>query len=149
MTRTDVMASGRPQTARGALIRRGLPSGLRRLPVLSLALLLATALAVPTAAFAAGSTGKENGYSQTAPTPKGSTGTSPAKEKSTATKTVAPTTTGAAPTTSAPSAEAAKASTLPFTGLDLRWTLGVGLLLMAAGFSIVSVQRRHRRDVGR
>jgi hypothetical protein len=146
MTRTDVMAPGRPQAARGASIRRRLPGGLGRLSVLSLSLLLAAALAAPTAAFAAGSTGKENGYSQTAPTPKSSSGTSPAKEKSTATKAVAPTTT---PTSSAPSAESAKARTLPFTGLDLRWTLGVGLLLIAAGFSIVSVQRRQRRDVGR
>ncbi|MCW2969717.1 MAG: hypothetical protein JWO23_844, partial [Solirubrobacterales bacterium] len=37
-------------------------------------------------------------------------------------------------------------STLPFTGLDLRWTIAVGLLLMGAGFAIVGLQRRHRRD---
>src|SRR5947199_289705 len=43
----------------------------------------------------------------------------------------------------------AKASTLPFTGLDLRWTIAIGLLLIAAGGSIVLMQRRQRRGTGR
>jgi hypothetical protein len=38
-----------------------------------------------------------------------------------------------------------KASKLPFTGLDLRWELGVGLLLVGAGFSLVAAQRRPRK----
>jgi len=38
-----------------------------------------------------------------------------------------------------------KASKLPFTGFDLRWDIGGGLLLMGAGFSLVAAQRRHRR----
>jgi hypothetical protein len=142
MTRTGVMASSRPQTSEAAHIRRGAGLGPRRLATLPLALLLAMALLLPTTALAATSTSKENGYSQTAPAPKPSTGTSPSKEKSTPAKEVAPATTSAAP------AETSKTRTLPFTGFDLRWTVGIGVLLMVAGFSIVTVQRRHRRDIG-
>ena len=112
---------------------------LRRLVALPVALLLAIALTAPTTALAASSTSVENGYSQTAPAPKPSSETSPSKE-STPAKAVAPATTSAAPT------EAPKASTLPRTGFDLRWTVGIGVLLMVAGFSIVTLQRRHRRD---
>ncbi len=43
-------------------------------------------------------------------------------------------------------AKASSTKTLPFTGFDLRWTVGIGLLLVAMGFSIVTVQRRQRRD---
>jgi hypothetical protein len=35
---------------------------------------------------------------------------------------------------------------LPFTGLDLRWTIGVGLLLLGSGLVIVGAQYRHRRS---
>jgi pentapeptide MXKDX repeat protein len=35
-------------------------------------------------------------------------------------------------------------STLPFTGLDLRWIVGAGLLLLGLGFSILCVQMRSR-----
>ena len=113
---------------------------LRRLVALPVALLLAIALTAPTTALAASSTSVENGYSQTAPAPKPSSETSPSKE-STPAKAVAPATTSVAPT-----AETSKARTLPRTGFDLRWTVGIGVLLMVAGFSIVTVQRRHRRD---
>jgi hypothetical protein len=126
---------------------------LRRLSVLPVGLLLAVALVVPTTAIAAEGAA---GYSQTPPastgtTPTPSAGTSPSKEKSAPTKTTAPTTTSSAPAagTSPTTTKSAKASTLPFTGFDLRWTIGIGLLLMGAGFSIVTVQRRHRRDTGR
>ena len=139
MTRTvDVVASSRPQTAGAAPIRIRSPRRLGRLSSVLIALLLATALVSPTTAFAAGSTTKENGYSQT---PKPKTGTSPVKEKSSATKA-----TGPATTTSAPAAakESAPAKTLPFTGLDLRLTVVIGLLLIVAGASIVGVQRRQR-----
>ena len=118
---------------------------LRRLAALPVALLLAIALTVPTTALAATSTSKENGYSQTVQAPKPSSETSPSKE-STPAKAVAPATTAPATTSVAPTAETSKARTLPFTGFDLRWTVGIGVLLMVAGFSIVTVQRRHRRD---
>jgi uncharacterized surface anchored protein len=98
--------------------------------VLPVLLLMAFALATPGAAVAAGTSTTETGYNQKPNEPK--EGTSPSKE------TTAPTTKSEPATTAAPE----KASTLPFTGLDLRWTLAAGLLLMGAGFSIVLVQRR-------
>ena len=166
MTRTDVMASSRPRTVGAAPMRRGSSSVSRGLSVLPVVLLLALALVVPSTALAAestsgyGSTGT-SGYGQepnkpgttttttTTTTPKTtpSTGTSPSKEAekpatTTPAKETAPAKTTTTPTTSA------KASTLPFTGFDLRWDVGFGLLLMGAGFSIVIVQRRQRRPSG-
>jgi hypothetical protein len=129
-------------------MRRGLSSALRRLLVLPVALSLAVALVVPTTAFAANST---TGYNQTPPSTTGynqtppSAGTSPSKEKSAPAKEVAPATKSSVPTTT----KSTKASTLPFTGFDLRWTVGIGLLLMGMGFLIVMVQRRQRRSTGR
>ncbi len=148
MTRTDVVASSRPQAAGAASIRMGVSGASRRFLGLTVALLLAAALAAPTTALAA-STG-ETGYSQTPTSPATTTtktepktepksGTSPAKEVSpskAATTSTTPTTT---------KTEAAKAQTLPFTGLDLRWIVALGILMMGAGFSIVTVQRRQRR----
>ncbi len=145
MTQTDVVASVRPQAQDAAPIERRSPRALRRLYVLPVALLLTAALVVPTAAFAAttGTTGT-TGYNQTPPAP--ASGTSPSKEKSTPTKETAPAKATSTPTTT--TTTTAKSSTLPFTGFDLRWTVGLGLLLMGAGFSIVTVQRRQRRDGG-
>ncbi len=140
MTQTDVVASVRPQAQAAASIRRRSPRASRRLLVLPVALLLTIALVVPTAALAT-STGT-TGYNQTPPAP--ASGTSPSKEKSTPAKETAPAKATSTPTTTT----TAKASTLPFTGFDLRWTVGIGLLLMGAGFSIVTVQRRERRDGG-
>jgi cytoskeletal protein RodZ len=171
MTRTDVMASSRPQAQGAARLSRGSSSGWRRLVVLPVMLLLAVALVAPMSAVAAGttSTSKEglSGYEKKAEEKKAEekkaeekkaeekSGTSPSKEATTPEKKEAttpekkeatPTTTSTTPATStAPSTEKATASTLPFTGFDLRWTVGVGLLLVGAGFSIVTVQRRHRR----
>jgi hypothetical protein len=140
MTRTDVVASVRPQAQEAASIRRRSPRASRRLLVLPVALLLTFALVVPTTALAT-STGT-TGYNQTLPAP--TSGTSPSKQKSTPKKETAPAKATSTPTTTT----TAKASTLPFTGFDLRWTVGLGLLLMGAGFSIVMVQRRERRDGG-
>jgi uncharacterized membrane protein len=82
----------------------------------------------------------------TTPTP--ATGTLPEKQSSSPTKTTAPEKTSTTPTSSTePTAK--KASTLPFTGFDLRWTVGAGVLLLAMGFSIVATQRRQRRNTGR
>ncbi len=122
--------------------RKGSSRAARRRLVLPLALLAAVALVFPTAALAA-STG-EAGYSTTAPAPKSSTtpaattktpasGTSPAKEES-------------APASAAAPAKTSSTKTLPFTGFDLRWVVGIGVLLVGMGFSIVAVQRRQRRE---
>jgi len=148
MTRTDVVASNGPQAAGAAPKRRGSFRAARRLPVLPIALLLAVVFVMPTA-LAAGAT--TTGYGQTPPAPKTGTtptpnsGTSPSKEKTAPATTTTPAKTSSVPTTT----KGAKASSLPFTGLDLRFTVGVGLILMGAGFSIVMVQRRQRRDSGR
>jgi hypothetical protein len=146
MTRTDVEASSRPQTAGTEAKRRGSSRAARRLMVLPVALLLAIAPAAPT--LAATSTSKEalSGYGS-----KPSSGTSPSKSTKTPTtstpsKEPAPATSSSLPTTTT---SPAKASSLPFTGFDLRWTVGGGLLLIAMGFSIVTVQRRQGRDSGR
>ena len=154
MTRTDVMASSRPQTPSAAPMRRGSSSVLRGLSALSVALFTALAIMVPGTAVAAEPT---SGYGQTqstttpttpatTPSTTPSTGTLPAKEAETPTPKTAEKEPEPAKTSSAPSKT--KATTLPFTGFDLRWDIGLGLVLMGAGFSIVAVQRRQRRDSG-
>ena len=143
MTRTDVMASSRPQTLGAASTGRGSTGIVRRFSLLSVLLLMAIALVGPSTALATG----ESTYGSkpnTPTTPK--TGTSPSKESSspktsTPTSETSPSTTATTPTT-----EAEKTSTLPFTGFNLSWSVGIGLLLMGAGFSIVVVQRRQRRE---
>jgi hypothetical protein len=142
MTRTDVMASSRPQTVGAASKRRGFR--LRALAIFPLALLMAMALLAPGVASAATETGTKSGYNQEPEKP--STGTSPSKETSEPSK-EEPASETTPTTTSTPSSE--KAKTLPFTGFDLRWSFGIGLLLMGAGLSIVVVQRRQRREGGR
>jgi hypothetical protein len=141
MTRTDVVASSRPRKA-AATNRKGV---LRKLAVLPIALALMTALVVPTSALAASESEALSGYGSK---PKATHGTSPSKESSTPTKTTAPETSTSEPTSSS-EPTASKASTLPFTGFDLRWTVGAGVLLLAMGFSIVTAQRRQRRNTGR
>ncbi len=148
MTRTDVMASSRPRTP-GAVNKRS--STVRALVTLPIVLLLALALLAPGTAFAEST----SGYNQTPTTPTTTTtpttpattpttGTSPSKEEGTPTT---PSTKSPEPTkSSSPAKEEAK--TLPFTGFDLRWSFGIGLALMVAGFSIVLLQRR-RREGGR
>jgi hypothetical protein len=129
------MASSRPHTA-GAAPMRG--SGIaRRLWIVPAMLLLVLALAGPTAAFAEE---PKSNYGEKTPEP--ATGTAPSKESKTPTTTP---TTEPAPTTSTEPAAETKASTLPFTGFDLRWSLAIGALLMGAGVSIVAVQRRQSR----
>ena len=154
MTRTDVVASSRPQASGATQMGKRSSSAFRRMLILPVALFV-TALAMPSAALAVE---EGSGYNQkpntpttpttpAATTPTPTTGTSPSKESSTPTKETAPSKEAAPATTSStPTTKATKASTLPFTGLDLRWTIAVGLLLMGAGFSIVVLQRRQRRD---
>jgi uncharacterized surface anchored protein len=128
----------------------------RKLSVVPIALLLAAALLVPSSALAAEGT---SGYSQTVPTPKTTTttsttpsttpttGTSPSKEEKTAPEKTTPTT-ETSPTSTTPtattSASKEKASTLPFTGFDLRWSIGIGALLLGAGVSLLFLERRRR-----
>jgi 5'-nucleotidase/UDP-sugar diphosphatase len=154
MTRTEVVSS-RPQATGAASVgqasngdsaRRGRSRFARR-ELLAVPAVLA--LMVPAApAFAQTTTGTSSngtsGYAQTAPAPKATPEakkeTAPAKEKTTPTTTTAPATT--TPTTTPTTAVSPKASTLPFTGLNLTWVLGAGVLLLAAGLSIRFAQRR-------
>jgi hypothetical protein len=146
MTRTDVMASSRPQAADAASITNRSSGRARRLTVLLVALVaLALALA-PAAALAAGTT---TGYNQEPPKPTTtsttpSSGVAPSKESEKPAATT-PTSETAPTTTTAPSTEKA----LPFTGFDLRWEIGLGLLLITGGLSIFLMQRRQRRAGGR
>jgi len=156
MTRTDVMASSRPQAiAVASNQKRSSSRPSRRWALAPLALLLTIALVGPTAAFAAEE--PTTGYNQTPPTPPTtptttpttpttpSTGTSPEKETSTPTSTneTSPSKTSSTPTSTT---ETEKSGTLPFTGFDLRWSIGFGIVLMGAGFAIVAMQRRQRRQ---
>jgi uncharacterized membrane protein len=99
------------------------------LPAVLALMLPATALATETA-----------GYNTKPPTPTTTkTEAKKAVEPSSTTKTTTtptPQTTVEPTTPATTTAPAAKASTLPFTGLDLRWVVGAGLLLLVAGFSI-------------
>jgi hypothetical protein len=149
--RNDLTVRSGLMTATAAPIGR-VGSRRRRIARGLLALPLALALIVPGAtAIAAEPT--TTGYSQTTPAPK--TETTPAPKQETAptqTSSTAKETPSSAnePTkpSSEPTATTAKAKTLPFTGLDLRWlTLG-GILLVGMGMSIVVVQRR-RQGTGR
>jgi hypothetical protein len=137
MTRTDVMASSRPRTAGSAQVGSGVARISRRVVILPVLLLMALALVLPSVAMAASEPTSGYGQTPTTPAPTPTTGTSPSKEeKSTPASKEEPA------KAAAPSTGSEKASTLPFTGLDLRWMVAVGLLLMGAGFSIVVVQRR-------
>jgi cobalamin biosynthesis Mg chelatase CobN len=163
MTRTDDVASSRPhwEVADGetARERRGAS---RRLAALPLALLLTAGLALPSAALAAeGLTGySTTPKTETTTTPKTTTtttttpttptttttpkgGTSPSKEETEPSK---PTTSTSGVAANAESTSTtSKASTLPFTGFDLRWSIAVGVALMAAGCALLAVYRRDRR----
>jgi uncharacterized surface anchored protein len=138
------MASSRPQAQGAPRASRRSSSAWRRLIALPVVLLLAVALVAPTSAVAATTTSKEglSGYEKKA---EEKSGTSPSKETTTPEKKETAPTTSTTPSSSSTSPSSEKASTLPFTGFDLRWTIGMGLLLIGAGFSIVVVQRRHRR----
>ncbi|MGH2904696.1 MAG: hypothetical protein ACRDK7_14100 [Solirubrobacteraceae bacterium] len=143
MTRTNVMASSGPRTAETATKGSGSSHARRRLVILPVVLALGLASVSP--ALAASPT---TGYAEPgAKTPK--SGTSPSKSTKTPTTTPAQSVEPAATsTTPATSTEPAKASTLPFTGFNLSWTVGGGLLLIAAGGSIMVTQRRGRREGG-
>jgi cytoskeletal protein RodZ len=171
MTRTDDVASNRSRKQGTTRLRAGLRRAWQTLAVVPVVLVLG-ALLTPASALAAEST---SGYSQTAPTPKTSTtptpapapapaptssttptpapaptsGTSPSKETEKSTPEATAPAKETAPTTStSPSTSTSKAATLPFTGLDLRWSVAIGVLLIGLGFSILAVQRRERGRSG-
>lgn len=147
MAPIDDMVSSRPQTdaagvqdGRGRVRRR---RGQRALVALGAVL----ALAVPPGALAQTSSTGTSGYNQKPPAPKTTpepqSGTAPSKEATTPSKEApkketAPSTTPE-PTSTTPKATASK---LPFTGLDLRWVIGAGALLLAGGLSLRVLQRR-------
>lgn len=134
MTRTDAHADSMRRPP-----RRGL---LRSLLAVSAALALLAALATP--ALAAEPT---SGYTNTTTAKKEvlptKTTTTPKKEVE-PTKTTTPAK-AVEPVTTTPTATTAKASTLPFTGLNLTWVVALGLVMVCAGGSIVVVQRRQHR----
>jgi hypothetical protein len=155
MTRTDSMVSGEPQTAGAAKLGsepHGDCAAVRGRRVARRALLaapIALALAIPAPALA--QTSVTSGYGTKPPVttntePK--SGTAPSKESTTPKEKASPApaattpATSTAPTTTSPVATESK---LPFTGLDLRWVLGAGILMLAAGLSIRLTQRRSAR----
>src|SRR2546421_3595259 len=77
MTRTDVMASSRPQAQGAARVSAGASSGWRRLIVLPVMLLLAVALVAPMSAVAATTTTNKEGLSGYEKKPEEKSGTSP------------------------------------------------------------------------
>jgi LPXTG-motif cell wall-anchored protein len=130
-----------PRTDAGAeSISRQSPRrvSLRKLLALPAALALLAALATPAVAAEE----PTSGYTHTEPSKQE---TLPAKETTTPEQEPAPTepTAEAEP---APTTTQAKQATLPYTGLNLTWVIGFGLVLMGAGSSIVMVQRRQRRS---
>ena len=144
MTSNEVTAFDRPR--RGSARR-----GLRFLiAALSLSLVVIAFSAIPvlaaettTTTTSSSTTSTETGYSQKPAPPKEEKKVAPAKEEKAAPKAAtepAKETVTPAPTT---------AQKLPFTGLDLRWVVGMGLLLLlAGGISLRVVARRERRGIG-
>jgi len=129
-------------TRTNATTRSGSSRARRRLVILPVVLALSLASVAPAlAATEPLSTYNNSGAAK----PKPNSGTSPSKSTKTPSSTTSPATTSSTPTTAT---EPAKASTLPFTGFNLTWTVGGGLLLVCAGGSIMVMQRRQRRDGG-
>jgi hypothetical protein len=155
MTPTQGTASSRPRRADTATISRA--SGRTRLRGRGrrfarrelLALPAVLALLVPAApALAATSTGT-SGYNQKPPAPTTKTepkkAVEPSKEAAKATPTTTPE--PAKATTTTPTTTTPQASTLPFTGLNLTWVVGAGVLLLGAGLSIrLALRTRSGRD---
>ena len=141
MTRTHQMISSRSRTAGAASIEEmaGRDSARRRILRRELLALPAVlALLIP-AAPAIASTGT-SGYNQKPPTP--TTKTEPTKATEPTKEATKPTpTTSTEPATTTTPAVTPKASTLPFTGLNLTWVVGASLLLLAAGLAIRLVLR--------
>jgi len=119
------------------------------LAVLALALAL---FATPALATQTGTTGYYNTPPKPAPTSTTgpASGTGPSRETSKPrTTSSSPSGASTTPTASTPTSTTGTSShsTLPFTGLDLRWVLGIGLVLIGAGVSIRMTQRRQREGL--
>ena len=146
---TETGASNRPQSGsitsrRSLMLRRGL-----------LAVPVALGLMLPASAGAAEAT---NGYTQTPPPPPGTTTTvtsppSTVRTPPVTVRTPAPPSKavpkkGAGPSVNIGEPVTIKPSpaprTLPFTGLDLRWIIGAGILLLGMGLTVRILQRRTR-----
>jgi hypothetical protein len=120
-------------------------------PLVVFALML---FATPALATETGTSGYYNTVPKPGASPSPSSGTGPSRESS------KPRTTSSSPSSastkpssssSVPTVPTSTSShtTLPFTGLDLRWVIGIGLLLLGAGLSIrLTQQRRQRQDLG-
>jgi uncharacterized membrane protein len=139
MTSNEVTALGRPR-------RGGARRGLRFLiAALSLSLVVLAFSAMPVLAAETSTTtttsSTETGYSQKPEVPAEKK-VAPAKEEAKAPeKEVAPAKEAVTPVT---------AKALPFTGLDLRWVVGAGvLMLLLGGVSLRVVARRERHGIGR
>jgi hypothetical protein len=162
--RNDLTACDRPRLAtaapngRGGSRRRHMVRGLLALP-LALALIApgATALAAEATTNYGGNTPPPTTTTVPATTPTPTTKTEPTTSTSTPKGGVSPTSTSNTPTSgtptsstepakssSEPTATTASAKTLPFTGLDLRWVILGGVLLVGMGMSILIVQRGRR-----
>jgi uncharacterized membrane protein len=147
MTSNEVRALGSPRTRRG--LRSLFATLLLSLAVLAIAAMPAFAVASTSTTTTTSST--ETGYSQK-PKPPVEKEAKPEKETAPKKEAAAPKTEPEPAKEVAPeeSEAPAKATELPFTGLDLRWVVGAGLLLIAAGGVSLRVLRRHERhDSGR
>lgn len=140
MTSNEVTALDRPR--RGSA-RRGLRFLIAALS-LSLVVIAFSAmpvLAAETTTTSTSTTSTETGYSQKPEAPKEEKKVAPAKEEKEAPK---------SETEPAKEVAPVAAQKLPFTGLDLRWVVGMGLLLiLAGGISLRVVRRRERHGIGR
>jgi uncharacterized membrane protein len=132
----NVAPTGRARTRGRRAMRRGL-----------LVLPLALALMAPTSALAVEAT---SGYGQTTPppktqaTPEPKQGAAPTQTSSAPSKETKPATSSSEPTATT-ATKTATTKALPFTGLDLRWVILGGVLLVGMGMSILVVQRARGR----
>jgi len=159
MTRTDSMVSSEPQTAGAATLGSELHDDRRsarsrrvaRRVLIAVPVALAVAIPAPALAQTKTTTNTTSGYGEkppvttkTEPKTEPKSGTAPSKEATTPKSAPEPTATTPATTTAPAKSNVSPAaeSKLPFTGLDLRWVVGAGLLLLAAGLSLRLTQRR-------
>lgn len=149
MTRSDDVVRGGPDMDEGGSLGRRRGTARRGARRGSVVVSVALALMLPASPALAQTTGT-SGYKEEPPKPKTTTtpksGTAPSKEATTPTTTTPKAAVEPAATTTTPTTTTPSESKLPFTGLNLAWVVGGGLLLLAAGLSIRVVQRRRRYE---